>query len=165
MFVVATKRGTFEIRESRSTPAGPRSQTLATFRQLTDDVVEKASARAAKPIDPDRLREAALRAGASLAQMPADRAARELIAELGKGGGPEPKLRRLLTDMLGDDPKAAVVPADPSRAVAEWMAATPEERGKNLVDLLLLADALPSNGRVDQPLRFPRLDLAHESAA
>jgi hypothetical protein len=38
------------------------------------------------------------------------------------------------------------------------MAATPEERGKTLVDLLLLADALPSGGRRGKPLRFPRLD-------
>jgi hypothetical protein len=38
------------------------------------------------------------------------------------------------------------------------MAATPAERGKALFDLLLLADALPSERRKGQPLRFPRLD-------
>jgi hypothetical protein len=42
--------------------------------------------------------------------------------------------------------------------VAEWMAATPAERGKALVDLLLLADALPHGGRRGKPLRFPKLD-------
>ena len=34
-----------------------------------------------------------------------------------------------------------------ARSVAKWMAATAEERGRALVDLLLLADALPSGGR------------------
>jgi hypothetical protein len=158
MFVVPTKRGGFEIRESRSTPAGPRSRTLVTFRELSDEVIEKANARATKPLDPDRLREAALRAGAPLAQTAADRAARELIAELGRGREPEPKLGRLLMTMLGDDSKAATAPADPTRAVAGWMAATPEERGRNLVDLLLLADALPASGRRDEQPHFPRLD-------
>jgi len=158
MYVVPTRRGGFEVRESRSTPAGPRSRTLVTFRELTDEAIEKANARAAKPLDPDRLREAALRAGAPLAQTAADRAARELIAELGRGREPEPKLGRLLMTMLGDDSKAATAPADPTHAVAGWMAATPEERGRNLVDLLLLTDALPAGGRRGKQLRFPRLD-------
>jgi hypothetical protein len=39
-----------------------------------------------------------------------------------------------------------------------WMSATPEERGRTLVDLLLLSDALPSERRKGTPLRFPRLD-------
>jgi hypothetical protein len=59
--------------------------------------------------------------------------------------------------MLSDG-ASVVSPPDPSHAVAEWMAATPSERGKALVDLLLLADALPHRGRRDMPLRFPRLD-------
>ncbi len=42
--------------------------------------------------------------------------------------------------------------------VAEWLAATPRERGRALVELLLLADALPSGGRLGKPLHFPRLD-------
>jgi len=48
-FVVPTKKGSFEIRESRSTAAGPRSRTLASFKELTDETIEKARARAAKP--------------------------------------------------------------------------------------------------------------------
>jgi len=157
-FVVPTKRGGYEIRESRSTPKGPRSRTLATFSELTDDAIEKARAKADKPPSPEELRAAARRVGAPVARAPADRAARELIAELGKGREPEPRLRRLLAAMLGDTQGAAAAPADPSRAVAEWMVATPAERGKSLVDLLLLADALPSGGRRGKPLRFPRLD-------
>jgi hypothetical protein len=160
-FVTPTSRGKFEIRESKSTPRGPRSRTLATFEELNEPAIESAQKRAAKPLDPEELRQAARKVGAPVELDPADRAARELIAELGKGNDPEPRLRHLLAAMLGDDPNAAVAPADPSRAVAEWMTATPRERGKTLVDLLLLADALPHGGRKNKPLRFPRLDSKH----
>jgi hypothetical protein len=47
---------------------------------------------------------------------------------------------------------------DAGSGIAEWMASTPRERGKTLVDLLLLADALPYNGRRGKALEFPRLD-------
>jgi hypothetical protein len=160
-FVVPTKHGKFEIRESRSTPKGPRSRTLVSFSSLTDEVIEKARKRAAKPPSREQLRSAARRVGAPVARSPADQAARELIAELGKGGGPEPKLRRLLAAKLADDPRETIAPSDPTRAVAEWMAATPGERGKALVDLLLLADALPHGGRSGKALRFPRLESRH----
>jgi hypothetical protein len=160
-FIVPTRRGKFEIRESHSTPKGPRSKTLVTFSELTDDVIDKAQGRATDPPSSEELRNAARRIGAPVGRELADQAARELIAELGKGRTPEPSLRKLLGSMLGDEPTAAVSPADPSRAVAEWMAATAKERGKTLVDLLLLADALPSGGRRGKPLRFPRLESSH----
>src|SRR6476661_8258614 len=95
-FIVPTKRGSFEIRESHSTPAGPRSRTLASFRELTDETIEKARARAAKPPSADELREAALRAGAPVAPPPVDHAARDLLGKLAKGQRPDPMLRRLL---------------------------------------------------------------------
>jgi hypothetical protein len=160
-YVVATKRGGFEIRESRSTPDGPRSRTLATFRELTDEVIEKARSRSAQQLSADDLRQAARRAGARGARDPADRAARELITELGKGRRLDPSLRRILLDQLrrdrpAEDDRAPV--SDAARSVAEWMNATPKERGDALVDLLLLADALPANGRGRKPLEFPRLD-------
>lgn len=69
-FIVPTKKGTFEIRESRSTPAGPRSRTLATFQELTDETIERAQGRAAKRPSAGELREAALRAGAPVAAAP-----------------------------------------------------------------------------------------------
>jgi len=156
-YVTSTKRGTFEIRESRSTPKGPRSRTLASFAELTDEVIEKARSKADKPPSREELIDAARRAGAPVARPAADQAARELIAALGKGKQPEPRLRRLLSAKLSDDPKEAIAPSDPARAVAEWMASTPAERGKTLVDLLLLADALPHAARRGKPLRFPRL--------
>jgi hypothetical protein len=160
-FIVPTAPRRFEVRESRSTPKGPRSRTLASFTELTDTVIEKARQRATKTPAPKELRRSARRAGAPVRRPPAERAARELIAELAKGRELDPSLRQILLELLqkgyreGADP----VPAnEAARSVAEWMAATPEERGRALVDLLLLADALPHGGRKGKPLRFPRLD-------
>jgi hypothetical protein len=162
-FVVGTRPGRFEIRESASTPRGPRSRTLASFRELDDAVIERAREKAAKAIDAAELRRSARRAGAPVARSPVDRAARELIAELGKGRSPSPTLRRMLLDLLRDEKGRADGPLqspahEAEREVAEWMAASPRERGKTLIDLLLLADALPHGGRRGKPLRYPRLN-------
>ncbi len=160
-FVVPTKPGRYEIRESAQTPKGPRSRTLASFRELDSGVIEAARAKAAKAIDAAELRKAARRAGAPVARPPVDRAARELIAELGKGRTPSPTLRRMLLDLLRDggrDDARQSPTQEAEHGVAEWVAASLEERGKALVDLLLLADALPHGGRRGKPLHFPRLN-------
>ncbi len=158
-FVVSTQRGRFEVRESRSTARGPRSQTLTSFEELTDEVIQKARERAAKPPSAEELRRAARRAGAPVARPPIEQAARELIAELAKGNRVDPALRRILIDLLQHGYRDARGPEEEAeRAVATWMAATPAERGHALVELLLLADALPSGRRRGKPLRFPRLD-------
>jgi len=161
-FVVPTRRGGFEIRESRSTPAGPRSRTLATFKELTDETIEKARRRAANPPSAEELRTAALRVGAPVAAAPVDRTARDLLRKLAQGQRPEPMLKRLLLDALEDedrgdrpvDPAAAV--SDAARSVGEWVGASAGERGEALEDLLLLADALPLRRR-PQSIGFPRL--------
>jgi hypothetical protein len=164
-FIVPTKKGTFEIRESRSTPAGPRSRTLATFRELTDETIAKAQERAVKSPSADELREAALRAGAPIASPAIDRASRELLGRLAKGERPDPMLRHLLLDALTNedrdgrptDPTTAV--SDSARSASEWVGATPAERGAALEDLLLLADALPLRRRGDT-IGFPGLKAA-----
>jgi hypothetical protein len=164
-FIVATQKGNFEIRESRSTSAGPRSRTLASFRELTDETIAKAQARAVKPPSADELREAALRAGAPVAPLPVDHAARDLLGKLAKGQRPDPMLRRLLLDALANegrndrpsDPSATV--SDSARSASEWVGATPAERGAALEDLLLLADALPLRQRADT-IGFPGLKAA-----
>jgi hypothetical protein len=160
-FVVPTKRGRFEIRESTNTSKGPRSHTLASFRELDDEVIRKARERAAKAIDEGELRQSARRAGAPVVRPPVDQAARELITELAKGSAPSPTLRHMLLDLLQHGHREGSERSsreEAEHAVAEWMAATPKERGGTLVDLLLLADALPHKGRKGKPLRFPRLD-------
>lgn len=159
-FVVPTRKNSYEIRESSSTEKGPRSRTLVSFRELTDEVIEKARAKAAKPPSAEELRRAARRAGAPVAREPVEQAARELIAALARGNRLDPTLRQILLEMLqkGYRGDAAAPEREAARAMALWMAATPGERGRALFDLLLLADALPSGGRRGKPLRFPRLD-------
>ncbi|HWP33123.1 MAG TPA: hypothetical protein VNL97_05190, partial [Solirubrobacterales bacterium] len=86
--------------------------------------------------------------------------------ELAKGGRLEPTLRQILIELLqrGYRDNASPSPEDEAAyGVAIWMAATSEERGRALFDLLLLADALPSRGRRDKPLRFPRLDIRSDA--
>ncbi len=152
-YVVARRSGTWEVRESRSTTAGPRSRTLATFRTLTPEVLALARTRAFTPFDPHELRKAALRAGAPVASSDADRDAGELLAELAGGRRPRPVLVRLLRDAL--QPGSATL-SDSAHAAARWATATSQQRGETLRDLLLLADRLPPARRAPQQ-RFPRL--------
>lgn len=136
------------------TERGPRSRTLATFRKLTPEIVERARERAQKDVSEEEIARAALRAGAPVAERPADRAARELLGELARGRRPKPVLRRLLQDALGDRDAGA---SDSARAAASWSGATDAERGAALRDLLLLADKLPQRRR-EPRTRFPRLE-------
>jgi hypothetical protein len=159
-FIVARQPGTWEIRESRATSAGPRSRTLASFHVLTAEVVQKAQARSPKPLDHARLRRAAARAGAPIDPEPSDRAAGELLAELAMGLKPRALLRRLLLDALEDEHERRR-PSDSARAAASWISATPQRRGVALRDLLLLADRFPSRRR-SPALRFPPI---HSAAA
>jgi hypothetical protein len=153
-YVVARRSGTWELRESRMSSAGPRSHTLATFRTLTPEVIDRARARASKPLSPEDLRRAAARAGAPVNASAPDRAAGELLADLAAGRGPRPVLKRLLIAALQDERGEA---SDSARSAAEWIAATSRQRGEALRDLLLLADRLPP-GRAAMRPRFPRIE-------
>jgi hypothetical protein len=146
-FVTTARRGAFEVRESRSTPTGPRSRTLATFRELDAPTIEKVLERAESPPTRQELVRAALRAGATVSVPPADAAARELLRSLARGEGLDPKLRRLLTDALAGE----------GRSAEEWLGTTLVERGDALKDLLLLVDAVPIRAR-PKAITFPRLD-------
>lgn len=152
-FVVAHRGGTWEIRESHATGAGPRSRTLASFRTLTAAVLQRAQERASKPLDPEELRNAAARAGAPIASSPADRITGELLMELAAGQQPRPLLQRLLLDVLQGQRGGS---SDNTRAAAGWIGATPQQRGDALRDLLLLTDRLPRRRRPAQ-LSFPPL--------
>jgi hypothetical protein len=155
-YVVARPSGAWEIRESRMTAAGPRGRTLATFRTLTPEIVEHARTRASRPLDPDDLRKAALRAGTPMAASAPNQAAGELLAELAAGRRPRPVLVRLLRAELDGGGEAT---SDSARAAARWVTASPQRRGEALHDLLLLADRLPS-GRAREHRRFPRVRSA-----
>lgn len=149
-YVVARPNGSWEVRESRATEAGPRARTLATFRELTPDVLERARGRASQPFDEQDVLRSAARAGAPVVLSAVDRAARELLARLAAGERPAPALRRQLTQALRQ--RDAVDVPDYVR----WIGTAPDARGDALHDLLLLADALPPPRRSKQ-LRFPRL--------
>lgn len=146
-FITQDKRGGFEVRESRATPTGPRSRTLATFRELDAATIAKALARAENPPTAAGLRAAALRAGAPVAAGPADRAAKDTLRELARGEPLDPRLRRLLLDALTGE----------SRSASEWLGVLPAERGAALEDLLSLADAMPIRRR-PREIGFPRID-------
>lgn len=155
-FLTSRREGAWELRESASTPAGPRSRTLASFHVLTQEAIAHAQARATKMLDAAALRRAARRAGAPVAPSAADGATAALLAELAAGRTPRAPLGRLLRDALGDLDEA---PTDAARAAGAWVAATPRQRGEALTDLLLLADHLPAPRTTDAP-RFPRLESA-----
>jgi hypothetical protein len=150
-YIVPRGAGRWEIRESRATPAGPRSNTLASFEVLTSEVIERARLRSAKPLDREALRRAAARVGAPVAPEAPDRASGELLAELAAGRHPRPILRRLLLDLLQNRDSSS---SDSALAASAWIGATPRQRGDALRDLLLLTDRLPVRQRATQ-LRFP----------
>lgn len=162
-YVVATRPGRYEVRESRQTPDGPRSRTLASFRELDDEAIARVQARAAKPPTAAELREAALRVGAPLAAPPVERAARETLRQLARGERLSPQVRRLLLRILESEeeqaPGGAPASSDTARAAAEWIDVSPDERAQALRDLLELADALPVGPR-SHDIGFPRLRSA-----
>jgi hypothetical protein len=163
-YVVRTKRGRFEARESRLTAAGPRSRTLVSFTELDPEAIEKARARADGPLNVEELRKSATRVGAPVAGEPVDDATRETLRLIANGNRPDPMLRRLLLDALQREERADGAPATgptPSisaaaRAAAEWIGAGATRRGEALRDLLLLGDALPVPVRSGE-IGFPRL--------
>jgi hypothetical protein len=152
-YVVARHDERWDLRESSSTPAGPRSRTLASFRALTPEILEHAGSRSSKPLDERAIRDAARRAGAPVIARNVDHAAAALLAEIAAGRAPRGPLRDLLIDALEPD-QASV--SDSVRAAARWAAATTGQRGETLRDLLALADRLPPARRSGLQ-RFPRI--------
>lgn len=161
-YVVATKPGRFEVRESVSTPKGPRSRTLASFRELTSETIERVSAKSEKPPTAAELTHLALRAGAPVRGSDLDEAARETLRRIAGGEQPDPKLRRLLIDALSEPnsaeqssrSKGAI--SDAARAAAQWVGVSSEDRAAALRELLELADALPIRLRPHE-IGFPHL--------
>lgn len=161
-FVVATKPGRFEVRESASTPKGPRSRTLASFREMTPEIVERVQAKSEKPPTAAELTRLALRAGAPVRGSQLDQAAGETLRRIASGEQPDPKLRRLLMDALsnqdarGRAPESEGVVSDAARAASQWIGVGAEDRARTLHELLELADALPIRLRPHE-IGFPRL--------
>ncbi|HET9197531.1 MAG TPA: hypothetical protein VFN92_04665 [Solirubrobacterales bacterium] len=144
-----------------STPGGPRSRTLASFREMTGETVERVQERAEKPPTAAELTRLALRAGAPVRGSELDEAAGETLRRIASGEQPDPKLRRLLIDALSDSgsngQRSGSNPvSDAARAASQWMGVGAEDRAAALRDLLELADAIPIRLRPHE-IGFPRL--------
>jgi hypothetical protein len=130
-----------EIREAHSTPRGPRSRTLASFRgALRSEHLDRAEAAARRSFDRDALVRRARELGLAVEEAAADAAARDLLAGLRRGASLDPRLAALLRDAL------AVLPARPLpeelAEAAEWIGASELERGRALRDVLRLYGAI-----------------------
>jgi len=158
-FVTRRADGRFEIRESRTTPRGPRARTLVTFRAIDDRVLDRAEARAHGRFERDALRRRATELGAPEGESAAQSAGRRLLTELGRGRRPSPAVARLLTrglDAVARPEQSGVPGAENLAGALGWIDATPDARGRALRELLLLVDRLPTRSRSGRP-RFPRI--------
>ncbi|MFA5889934.1 MAG: hypothetical protein WDA27_03105 [Actinomycetota bacterium] len=154
-YVVRRPRGRWEVRESFSTPEGPRSRTLVSFTALSDDVVARAQRASRAGLEPEQIVRAARKVGAPVDPEHPDELAAALLRSIARGRHPRPALLRLVRDRTKHAP-ALRRPIDD--ALDPWIGASLEERGDALIDLLGLVDALPAPRR--SPLAFPGLSRA-----
>lgn len=148
----------YEIRECRSSDAGPRQHTLARFRGvLTEDVLDAATVAARRPFDREALVERARAAGIAVHRSRRGEAARRLLAELRAGRELDPTLVGLLRDALALQPARGL--PEHLEDAAEWVGRSEAERGKALRGLTRAASR-SAHGRGDVRAlpqdRFPR---------
>ena len=154
MYVVARPKGRWEARESFRTESGPRSRTLASFRELDDEAIDRIKERSSVPVDIDELRRMAVRAGAPTISEP-DRLAARLTREIALARRPSKNYLALLAGSLSDRPELP----DHLESMSMWAGATLEERSEAVVDLLRVGSAFPPvdwEERNRRP-RFPRI--------
>jgi hypothetical protein len=133
-YVVARPRGRFEIRESVHTPKGPRARSLASFKELDDEVLAKARRRASRPFDEDAVRASAVRAVAP-AQTPRHR---------------QPEMRKFV------ESTRRMASALEPRSPRDGSRRDPGEVLMGLLDFVAKATA-SRPARPPEPLRFPPL--------
>lgn len=135
-YLVRRRNGSWEIRESRQTDRGPRSFTLATFREDTPEIRSKVLDRSRIGLLESELERKLDEAGVPPAMTDADQAARDLLVALAGGIMPSDALRRSLLKAL-----AVPSPSPDSSAIDE-----PRDdvaQGRILEDVLDLAQELP----------------------
>ncbi len=154
--------GRVEIREAVHTPRGPRARTLAAFRgALAPEVLERAEARATRPLDRGALVARARALGVPVTERRGDRTARELLAQLRGGGRVDPAIATLLQEALAPLATPAV-PAELAE-VAEWVGEEDARRGEALRGLLRVHDRIArsrSRGRRAARAAYPRFRSA-----
>jgi hypothetical protein len=143
----------YEIRESVSTPAGPRARTLATFRVLTGTVIAQAASRARRPFDSDKVRARAAALGAPQRSNDAAASATALVAQLRLG---EPLPPALVTELRRALPRRKSELPDSLESAVGWIGVDDATRGRALRDLLDVASRIPSRARPPSS-SFPRL--------
>ena len=166
-YLVKRSGDRIEIRESRSTPKGPRSRQLARFSgALTPAVLARAAARATRPFDADELMRRARVMGIPTAARGPEIEARALLARLRRGDEIDPVLAGLLVRALSEIPTAQV--PEELADVSEWIGASPASRGAALRDLLdafgrIAAARSPRRERPRTP--YPRFSSASRKKA
>lgn len=166
-YLYLRKSGRVEIREARATPRGPRSRTLASFRDaLTDEELDRAEAAASRPLDREALRERAAELGVPVVAPSADGEALALIARLRRGVRLDPILAGVLREQLA---ARDVAPVDDDLGdVVEWLGASEHERGRALRDVLRLYDRIarsPDAAPARERERFPRFTVRADRAS
>ena len=152
-FVVARAGGRFEIRESVSTPAGPRARTLATFRVLTAEVLADAEGRARRPFDAGKIRARVRELHAPEHGDGASATARRLIAQLRRGERPP---AALVNELRRELPRVHDEIPDSLEGALEWVGVDDATRGRALRDVLELASRVPQRRRPSK-ITFPRI--------
>lgn len=124
-----------EIRESHSTPRGPRSRQLARFAgALTPAVLARAAAHATRPFDARALARRARVMGIPVDTHAPEQEARALLTRLRRGDPIDPVMAGLLVRAL-EGVATAPVP-EPFAEVSEWLGTPKAARGAALRDLL-----------------------------
>jgi hypothetical protein len=143
----------YEVRESISTPAGPRARTLATFRVLTRSVLSDAAAKAQRPFDAAKVRARAAALGAPQRTYDAAASASTLLAQLREG---EPLPPTLVAELRRALPRSGHEVPDSLQPAVEWIGVDDAAKGRALRDLLDLASQIPPRPRPSASA-FPRL--------
>ena len=166
-YLVRRGGGTVEIRESRSTPRGPRSRQLVRFSgALTPAILARAAAAASRPFDEQVLRRRAVVMGIPAPLNAPEHEARALLARLRRDDPIDPAIAGLLLRAL-ENARTASVPEHLADA-AEWIGASKSERGAALRELLdafgrIAASRPPRRARPEAS--FPHFSSTETAAA
>lgn len=157
-YLVKRPRERVEIRESVSTPAGPRARMLASFvGVLRPETLEEAAREATRPFDPDAICTKAKSLGIPVIERRDEPELRAAIARLRADDPVDPVLLAALRDALGQH-DALPVPED-SVDVVEWIGTSEAARAEALRGLLRASDRIV-HARPTRPSReekvFPR---------
>jgi hypothetical protein len=154
-FLVQRGADRIEIRESVSTPRGPRSRLLASFSEpLTPDVLERAAARATRPFDRQALIRRARAAGIEIFERSRESEMRACLARLRRGDPVDPVLAAVLREALTDEPDEPV--PEELAEVSAWVGASSAARGAALRELLDLYGQVASSRAAPRQRRRPR---------